>query len=161
MSEVFLSLGANKGNRFFNIILALTKINQIEKTKTVKFSSIYETEPYGVKDQNRFLNLVLKISTELDPFKLHYYLIDIEKAIGRETKGDLQPREIDIDILFFDDLVIETQSLIVPHRDLHNRKFVLIPLIEIEPELIHPVFKKNIKELLSQITDNLIVNRLY
>jgi len=160
MSRVFLSLGSNKGNRFQNLFLALLKISQLSKTRVEKISSIYETEPYGVQNQQQFLNLVMLISTSLNPFELHENLLSIEFELGRETKGDFQPREIDIDILFYDDEIISHSELKIPHYDLHNRKFVLIPINEIEPDFIHPVFKKSIKELLSQLNDNLSVTKL-
>lgn len=160
MKKVFLSLGSNQGNRFKNILEAILKINQMPSTRLEKFSSIYETEPYKIEGQQKFLNLVLSISTSLSPFELYQNLLTIEKDLGRKTKGDLQPREIDIDILFYDDEIIDTPDLKIPHYDLHNRKFVLIPFVEIEPDFIHPVFKKSIKELLSQLNDNLSVTKL-
>lgn len=160
MKLVFLSLGSNKGNRFQNLIFAILKISQLSSTKIKKMSSIYETEPYGVRNQNKFLNIVISILTSLSPAELQRKLASIERELGRKTKGDLQPREIDIDILFYDDEIIQQTDLQIPHYDLHNRRFVLIPLLEIEPNFIHPVFKKTIKELLSQVNDNLSVNKL-
>jgi len=160
MKLVFLSLGSNKGNRFQNLIFAILKISQLSSTKIKKMSSIYETEPYGVQNQNKFLNIVISILTSLSPAELQRKLVSIERELGRKTKGDLQPREIDIDILFYDDEIIQQTDLQIPHYDLHNRRFVLIPLLEIEPNFIHPVFKKTIKELLSQVNDNLSVNKL-
>jgi 2-amino-4-hydroxy-6-hydroxymethyldihydropteridine diphosphokinase len=160
LKKVFLSLGSNKGNRFVNLTNALLKINSLESTFISKISSYYETEPYGVENQSKFLNLVAEIQTELEPFLLHQKLVEIENLLGRKSKGDLKPREIDIDILFYDDLAIENEFLIIPHRDLHNRRFVLEPLAEINPDFVHPVFKKNIKQLLSQLKDNLSVTKL-
>lgn len=160
MSIVFLSLGSNKGNRFLNLIASLIKISQLSNTRIEKISSIYETEPYKIKDQQNFLNLVISLTTTLNPTELHKNLLTIEKEVGRKTKGDFGPREIDIDILFYDDLTIDFPELKIPHYDLHNRKFVLIPFVEIEPDFIHPVFKKNIKELLSQLNVNLKVTKL-
>lgn len=160
MKLVFLSLGSNKGNRFQNLIFAILKISQLSSTKIKKMSSIYETEPYGVQNQNKFLNIVISILTSLSPAELQRKLVSIERELGRKTKGDLQPREIDIDILFYDDEIIQQTDLQIPHYDLHNRRFVLIPLLEIEPNFIHPVFKKTIKELLSQVNDSLSVNKL-
>lgn len=134
-------------------------INNINGTRVTKISSIYETEPYGVSSQNLYLNQVIEIQTNLSPNQLHSSLLQIEKLLGRNSKGDLQPREIDIDILFYDEELINTEDLIVPHRDLHNRKFVLEPLVELNPDFIHPVFKKSVKELLSQVKDNLKVSK--
>ncbi|MGB9665121.1 MAG: 2-amino-4-hydroxy-6-hydroxymethyldihydropteridine diphosphokinase [Ignavibacteria bacterium] len=160
MKKVFLSLGSNKGNRFRNILQAIVKISQLTSTRLEKISSVYETEPYKVKDQQKFLNLLLLVSTSLTPVELHQNLLSIEKELGRKTKGDQQAREIDIDILFYGDEVIEKPELKIPHYDLHNRKFVLVPFVEIEPDFVHPVFKKSIKELLSQLKDDLSVTKL-
>lgn len=135
-------------------------INSIENITVKKISSLYETEPYRVKDQANFINQVVEIQTEFQPFELYEKLLSIEKIIGRSTKGDFQPREIDIDILFYNSEIIKTQKLTIPHYDLHNRRFVLEPLIELNPDFIHPVFKKTVKELLSQLKDNLSVKKL-
>lgn len=134
-------------------------INNINGIRVTKISSIYETEPYGVSSQNFYLNQVIEIQTNLSPNQLHSSLLEIEKLLGRNSKGDLQPREIDIDILFYDEEIVNTDNLIIPHRDLHNRKFVLEPLAELNPDFIHPVFKKSVKELLSQVKDNLKVSK--
>lgn len=135
-------------------------INSITKTLVTKASSYYETQPYGVADQNTFINQVVEIKTELNPLELHQEILKIEKTLGRTSKGDLKPREIDIDILFYENVIIETDELIVPHRDLHNRAFVLEPLMEINPDFIHPIFKKSVKELLSQLKDNLSIKKI-
>jgi len=160
LAQVYLLLGSNKGNRFLNLIQSLLMINSIENITVQKISSLYETEPYGVKGQTNFINQVVEIQTEFQPFELHEKLLNIEKAIGRNSKGDFQPREIDIDILFYNSEIIETQKLTIPHYDLHNRRFVLEPLNELNPDFIHPVFKKSVKELLSQLKDNLSVKKL-
>lgn len=159
MKTVYLSLGSNKGNRFRNLLQAILMINNINGIRVTKISSIYETEPYGVSSQNFYLNQVIEIQTNLSPNQLHSSLLEIEKLLGRNSKGDLQPREIDIDILFYDEEIVNTDNLIIPHRDLHNRKFVLEPLAELNPDFIHPVFKKSVKELLSQVKDNLKVSK--
>lgn len=160
MKKVFLSLGSNKGNRFRNILEAIIRISQLPSVKLEKISSVYETEPYKVTEQQRFLNLVLLISTSLTPVEIHQNLLSLEKELGRKTKGDQQAREIDIDILFYGDEIVEKPDLKIPHYDLHNRKFVLIPFVEVEPEFIHPVFKKTVKELLSQLKDDFSVTKL-
>lgn len=135
-------------------------INSITKTLVTKASSYYETQPYGVEDQDTFINQVIEIKTELNPLELHQEILKIEETLGRTSKGDLKPREIDIDILFYENVIIETDELIVPHRDLHNRGFVLEPLMEINPDFIHPIFKKSVKELLSQLKDNLSIKKI-
>ncbi len=135
-------------------------INSLTRTLVTKISSYYETQPYGVNDQSNFINQVIEIQTELNPFELHQELLRIEETLGRTSKGDLKPREIDIDILFYDNEIIETDHLTVPHRDLHNRGFVLEPFTEINPDFIHPIFKKSVKELLSQLKDNLSIKKI-
>lgn len=159
MNLVYLSLGSNKGNRFLNLVKAILKINSMKNSEVLRLSSFYETEPYGVRYQSSFINQVIEIRTQLNPFELHKNLLEIEKELGRTSKGDYQPREIDIDILFFNDEIIQTENLIIPHPDLHNRRFVLEPLNELNSDLIHPVFKKSVKELLSQLNDKLTVTK--
>lgn len=161
MSKVILSLGSNKGNRFQYITTALLSIQKLPDTYIVKISSFYETEPYKVEGQNNFINLVAIAETQLALVKIFNFLLEIEKKLGRTSKGDLKSREIDIDILFYDDFILESEQLTIPHKDLQNRIFVLQPLCEIEPDFIHPVFKKSIKELLSQLNTDLKVNKLY
>lgn len=151
MNKVFLSIGSNEGNRLKNILLSIIKISQLEDTFIENISSVYETEPYGVKEQNSFLNLVILIQTKLSPRELFENLKMIENEIGRIDRGRWQPREIDIDILFYDKLIMNEEDLQIPHADLHNRIFVLEPFCEIEPELIHPVLGKSIKELFLQL----------
>lgn len=151
MSKVFLSIGSNEGNRLKNILLSIIKISQLEDTYIENISSVYETEPYGVKEQNFFLNLVISIRTKLSPRKLFENLKMIENDIGRIDRGRWQPREIDIDILFYDKLTMNEEDLQIPHTDLHNRIFVLEPFCEIEPEFIHPVLGKSIEELFLQL----------
>ncbi len=160
MARVFLSLGSNKGNRFVNILRAILFINSIPRTKIKKISSLYETEPYKVKKQSHFINLVILIQTNLNPSELHKELLRIEKKLGRKSKGDLSAREIDIDILFYSNKIINENKLTIPHKDLHNRKFVLEPLNELSPDFIHPVFKKKIKKLLSYLKENQTINKL-
>lgn len=151
MNKVFLSIGSNEGNRLKNILLSIIKISQLENTFIENISSVYETEPYGVKEQNSFLNLVILIQTKLSPRELFENLKMIENDIGRINRGRWQPREIDIDILFYDKLIMKEEDLQIPHADLHNRIFVLEPFCEIEPELIHPILGKSIKELFLQL----------
>lgn len=151
MNKVFLSIGSNEGNRLKNILLSIMKISQLEDTYIENISSVYESEPYGVKEQNSFLNLVILIQTKLSPRELFENLKMIENDIGRIDRGHWQPREIDIDILFYDKLIMKEENLQIPHADLHNRIFVLEPFCEIEPEFIHPVLGKSIKELFLQL----------
>jgi len=160
MSKVYLSLGSNKGDRLENFMISLEIINKLKETKVINKSSFYLTEPYRVKNQTDFINQVILIETSLKPGELHYELIEIEKKLGRNEKGNFKPREIDIDILFYDDLILKTESLSIPHYDLHNRRFVLEPLCEISPDFIHPELKLTAKTLLHNLSDNLKVTKL-
>lgn len=146
MHIAYIAFGSNMGDKRDNIKKALDKIRK-RKINIIKVSSIYETEPYGVLDQDSFLNGVLKIETTLDPNELLQELLDIEKELKRVRKRKWGPRTIDLDIIFYDDLIINEENLKVPHPDMQNRKFVLKPLCDIEPDLCHPVLKKSMKEL--------------
>ena len=119
-------------------------------------SSVYETEPYGVKDQDDFLNVVVKINTEYSPVDLFSLLKSIEKDLGREKTIKWGPREIDLDILLFDNLVFSENDLTIPHKGIQERDFVMVPLTEIEPEIVHPVLKDKIKNIILKADKNII-----
>jgi 2-amino-4-hydroxy-6-hydroxymethyldihydropteridine diphosphokinase len=150
MSVVYLSLGSNIGDREDNLKKAVDKIKQ-NKIRIIKESRIYETKPYGIKEQRDFLNLALKIETTYTPQKLIKILLDIEKEMGRVRDIKWGPRIIDIDILFYDSLTINDENLKIPHPDLHNRLFVLEPLSEIAPDFIHPIYKRGVLDLLNDL----------
>ena len=154
MPVVYLGIGSNVGNRNLFIRKALDKIGGINKTKIVLCSSLYETEPWGVKEQGRFLNFVLKIETGLSPADLLCKLKEIESGLGRIKREKWHEREIDIDILFYDGVIYNDDSLCIPHIGIADRKFVLIPLNEIAPDFIHPVIGKKVRELLAITGDN-------
>jgi GTP cyclohydrolase-4 len=141
---VYLSLGSNLGNRQANLDQALKLIS--ERMRLGKVSSIYDTEPVGLVNQPRFLNLACEVLTRLSPEGLLALLKGIEQKMGRYSRTG-EPRIIDIDIVLFGDQVISTPNLVIPHPKMHERAFVLIPLAEIAPDFIHPVLKKTIKEL--------------
>ena len=153
MGVVFLSLGSNLGDKLENIKKGIEKLKKSQKIKILKISSIYETEPWEMETQERFLNLVLKVETGFPPLQLLDFLEELEKKLGRESKSDKHPRSIDMDILFYNDLIFHTERLVVPHPVLHKRKFVLVPLAEIEPELEHPQLHKDIKTILENLED--------
>ena len=146
MHKVFIAIGSNLGDRMKNIETALEKM-EAYGLRIIKKSSIIETEPYGFKEQDKFLNGVILIETDLGPFELLNLLLNIEREMGRERKIRWGPRNIDLDIIFYDDLIIDTENLKIPHPDAHNRTFVMGPISEIDPDFLHPVLKKKVKDI--------------
>ena len=157
MAIVYLCLGSNLGEREKNLIQALTLLSQ--KVTLEKVSSIYETEPIGYKEQPFFLNLVCQISTNLSPQKLLHLAKAIENEMGRVPSFLNAPRPMDIDILLYDDQIINTQDLTIPHPDMTERAFVLIPLVEIAPAVIQPQAGQTIAELAASVAGNSIVKK--
>ena len=151
METVYLGLGSNSGDRYDNLFKAIAILSVVMRMK--KFSLIYETEPVGYEDQNWFLNLICMGETQLDPFGLLDYLKRLELKMGRKETFRNGPRPIDIDILFFDDRIISSQDLIIPHPRITERGFVLVPLAEIAPDFVHPQNHKTVKCLLSELAD--------
>lgn len=150
---VYLSIGGNLGDREANLEETRMFI-EFNMGSIVAESSIYESEAWGMEDAAPFLNQIVKIETELTPEELLIEIAELEDFYGRErTEGVYQPREMDIDIIFFDELIIETTALNIPHPRMHLRKFVLMPLAEIAPEFIHPILKKDITSLLAGCED--------
>ena len=159
MNTCFLLTGGNLGDRKKTLEQAS---DMVEKNIGViaARSSVYQTAAWGKTDQPDFLNQVLKVKTSLTPQELIDEILKIEKSLGRERQEKYGPRLIDIDILFFDNEVIKSKSLTIPHPQLHNRRFVLVPLNEIAPRFIHPVLKKSIAQLLLECPDKLDVNKI-
>ncbi len=151
MNLSYLSIGTNLGNKLENIKKTIDLIQK--NRKIMKISSIYKSKSWGYESENDFYNIVLSLQTNETAFELLETLNKIEKTIGRtkKTTTKYSDRIIDIDILFFNNEVIEEKNLIIPHKLLHKRDFVLQPFNEIAPELIHPLLKKTIAELLEQI----------
>lgn len=153
----YLGLGSNMGNRQGNLDRAIELLSQ--RLRVGQVSSIYDTEPVGNVNQPRFLNMVCQVYTRLAPMELLTLAKGIELKLGRAPGKSNAPRPIDIDILFYDDQVIETPELVIPHPKLAERAFVLIPLAEIAPDLVHPVSGKTIRELLQGVTETQSVLR--
>ena len=153
MTRTFLGLGSDTGDRIKNLSDALA---HIEKSigKTIRSSSVYETEPWGFESEMKFLNQVVEVETELNPSGLLGRILRIEAEMGRlRDRTGYSSRIIDVDILFYKDEIIDYASLQIPHPRLHERKFVLVPLNEIAPDLIHPVYNKKICILLKECKD--------
>lgn len=157
MKEVYLGLGSNKGERISFINKAISEIELLPRTEVFISAAIYETEPWGNIEQDDYLNTAIGIKTELNAEDLLKELKRIEKLIGRIENRKWSEREIDIDLLFYGDEIIEKENMKVPHGQIENRRFVLVPMKEIAPELIHPVLKKSISQLLNCTSDKLNV----
>lgn len=142
---VYLALGTNLGDRLANLKQAISSLTPQLDVKAK--SQVYETPPWGFEDQPKFLNQVVKAKTYLDPEPLLKHLKRLEVALGRKESFVNGPRLIDIDILFYDDLVMNKPSLVIPHPRLHERGFVLLPLLDIAPDLVHPIQNKTVREL--------------
>lgn len=157
--EIFILLGTNQGDKIANLNNALNYICAIHSTHIKMCSSVYCTAAWGKVDQPDFYNMAICIESMLSsPFDFMHQLLEIEKKMGRERRVKWDQRIIDIDIIYVDQQVIETEKLIVPHPEMHKRRFVLEPLVEIEPMYIHPKLKVTNKDLLLQCIDNLSVS---
>ena len=153
MSLVYLLLGGNTGNRVKYLKSTVDLISD-EIGKVIKMSSVYETEPFGFRDKIQFLNMCILAETRLSPHQVLKVISKIETTLGRKRKTEKYvSRTIDIDILFYDNIILNEQSLVIPHPEFHKRNFALIPMTEISPEFIHPVFGKTIAILLEESAD--------
>ncbi len=159
MTHVYLLLGSNENNRFKSLEKARELI-VLKCGKILKQSALYETEAWGLKEQNSFLNQAVMIDTKLPPVELLVQLKAIEKETGRKETVKWGPRVIDIDILFYGNEIVESEELKIPHPFLHQRKFTLEPLNEIEPGFIHPVLEKSVSVLLKECSDTSLVKKL-
>jgi 2-amino-4-hydroxy-6-hydroxymethyldihydropteridine diphosphokinase len=158
MKKIYLLLGSNMGNSSAQLKKAKSLINK-QVGKVSRASSFYSTAAWGNTAQPDFLNQVIVISTKLNPAEVLDTILSIEKSMGRIRTVKNAPRIIDIDILFYEKEIINEIDLIIPHPLMQERKFVLIPLNELSPNFIHPVFKKNIHELLRNCKDKLPVQK--
>jgi len=149
----YLSLGSNMGNRMNNLKEALKRLQSDYTVTVVNVSSIYETDPVGYEEQDLFLNMVAQINTTLSPYQLLEACLQVEKDLGRKREIYWGPRTIDLDILLYNDENIITEMLVVPHPRMHERSFVMIPLVEISPDILLPTFKQPLYEIADQLSD--------
>jgi len=147
MSIVYLSIGTNLGDKLENLRGAIKRLKNVENINLLKVSSIYETQPYGNKNQDNFYNIAVKLSTNLEPAELCSQLKKIEKEMGRVASEKWGPRIIDLDIIFYDDLIYDDDKLHIPHLESAKRDFVIVPIIEIESDFYHPREKIFLKDI--------------
>ena len=156
----YIGIGSNIGNKAHHCEKAIAEILKANGHKLLAQSSLFKTQPIGYTSQDWFVNGVIKIETELEPLDLLRILKTIESRMGRAKTVRWGPRVVDLDILFFDEEEIKTEEVQIPHPSLHERQFVLIPLAEIDRNVIHPVLKKTVRELLEGFKDNQGVEKL-
>lgn len=148
---VFIGIGSNIGDAACNCARGIEGIGEIDGNKIIAISSFYRSEPIGHIEQDWFVNCVIKIKTDLTPHSLLTALHDVEKSFGRKRDIKYGPRVIDLDVLLFDSLIIDEGEFKIPHPRMHERRFVLEPMSEIDANFTHPVTKKTIKELLREL----------
>lgn len=156
MAIVFLSLGSNLGDRVGYLQQATSLLSAVPEIKIVATSSFYESEPWQMDSENWFVNAVIQISTTLEPEKLLKECQRIESQLGRNcihrtSNGNYTDRTIDIDILFYDNKIINTPDLVIPHKFFHKRAFLMVPMLEIAQDFVHPLFNKTVAELYEEL----------
>ena len=156
----FIGLGSNIESRTNFIKKAVDELNNENSTSVITVSSLYETKPYGFPEQENFLNCVIEIKTSLSLTGLFEFTKGIEKKLGRKKRAKWGPREIDLDILFFNNEVYSDEKLKIPHEDILSRDFVLVPLLEIKPDLVHPVTGEKISQVAFDKIHNNIIRKL-
>lgn len=152
---VYLSVGSNMGDKLANCKTGIDALSRYRIGSRVECSAFYRTEPQDLKDQDWFVNAVVKVTTPLDPFMLLKALQSIQSETGRkESTIRFGPRVLDLDILLFDDQVIDSPDLVIPHPRMHKRRFVLKPICDIDPLIIHPGLHRNMQSLLDRLEDD-------
>lgn len=159
MPGAFLGFGSNKGDRLRFLQEAFARLGTVRGIEVKAWSAIYETSPYGFRDQGDFLNAVVWVITDLQPAALHAEIRLVESIVGRTPSIRWGPREIDIDLLLYGDIILETDSLVIPHPGLAARRFVLEPLVEIAPDVVDPRTGKAARVLLEECPDAGMVTR--
>jgi 2-amino-4-hydroxy-6-hydroxymethyldihydropteridine diphosphokinase len=150
MAVVYLGIGSNLGDKQGNCLDAIERLST-RGISISKRSAMHETQPWGVEDQPDFVNMAVEVETVMSPEELLVTVKEIEREMGRKAGTRWGPRLIDLDVLLYDDRIVQSKDLIIPHPLLHKRNFVLLPLAEISPECVHPVLKKTIGELAQEL----------
>lgn len=150
--EAYLSIGSNMGDKKAHLDFAVAELSKQEDTEVVAVSDYIVTEPYGYTEQDEFLNGCLKIKTLKTPYELLDFIHEIEQGAGRERLIHWGPRTLDLDILFYDKEIMEEEDLIIPHKEIEKRQFVLEPLVQIAPNFVHPLYNLSIEKLYHNLT---------
>ena len=151
MAHACIGIGSNLGDRAEHIDFARAALERLPRCDLLAFSHVYETEPVGPVDQDKFLNAAALLRTDLEPIDLLHRLLTIEAGAGRRRERPMGPRTLDLDLLLYGDVVIDTDELTVPHPRMHERRFVLRPLLDLNPALHHPILKLSVSELLARL----------
>jgi 2-amino-4-hydroxy-6-hydroxymethyldihydropteridine diphosphokinase len=160
LHTAYIGIGSNLESPAENCLKAVEHLNAHSDLTLVERSSLYQSEPFGLADQDWFVNSVIQLTTLLSPEELLQTCLSIEQVMGRTRAEKWGPRIIDLDILFYDDLILKQEGLEIPHPGIPERSFVLAPMNEIAPEFIHPALKKSMRILLAEIPNPQSVNRL-